>query len=305
MATDSDPRRHELAEFLRNRRGRRKPADVGLRAGGRRRTPGLRREELATLAGISATWYTWLEQGREIRVSRAVLDRLARVLALAPAEIAHLFRLAGEVPPGDAAAHGTTPYEILVSQLDPHPAFLTDRRLDILRWNRGFELLYGDPGAVPEPERNLLWLTFTSPALRSLPADWEADAAHLVGQFRARLGGGLAEPAAVSLVTRLKAASPDFRRLWEPMDIAPCLPRRRRMNHPALGRIELESLEMSAADGATTLHAHVAPPGSGLARRLAGLVDRPAPGALAGAVVPQGAGGFPEHRPHHAAMPGG
>lgn len=275
METDSEQRRLELAEFLRNRRARRKPADVGLLAAGRRRTPGLRREELAELAGISATWYTWLEQAREIRASRRVLERLARVLALDPAEQAHLFRLAGEVPPQARAAapHGTLlPYEILVAQLDPSPAFLTNRRLDLIMGNRGFELCYGDLSGLPHHERNLLWLTFTSPALRALSADWELDAAHLVAQFRARLGDGLAEPEAVALVARLKAASADFRRLWEPIEVAPCLPRLRVMNHPQLGRVEWETLEMTAVGGDATLQAHLARPGSDLQRRLADLV---------------------------------
>jgi transcriptional regulator with XRE-family HTH domain len=273
VETESEQRRLELAAFLRNRRGRRKPADVGLHVRGKRRTPGLRREELADLAGISATWYTWLEQAREIRASRRVLDRLACVLALDEAEKSHLFRLAGEVPPHATAAHGTTPYENLVAQLDPNPAFLTNRRLDIIMGNRGFELCYGDLSGLPDHERNLLWLTFTSPALRALSADWELDAAHIVAQFRSRLGDGLAEPEAVALVTRLKAASADFRRLWEPIEVAPCLPRLRVMNHPRLGRVELETLEMTAVGGGATLQAHLARPGGELQRRLADLVQ--------------------------------
>src|SRR5690606_11582000 len=157
-------RRRELGAFLRSRRERRRPEAVGLPVGDRRRTPGLRREEVAMLAGMSVTWYTWLEQGRNVQPSRQVLGSLADVLGLDDVETAHLFRLAGEVPPrvGPASAAVADHEQAMLDRLDPNPALLLDRRLDVVAWNRGAVVLYGDLASLDADRRNILWLTFTS-----------------------------------------------------------------------------------------------------------------------------------------------
>jgi transcriptional regulator with XRE-family HTH domain len=278
-SVEAGQRRRELAEFLRNRRERRQPGEVGIRPHGLRRTPGLRREEVAELAGISTTWYTWLEQGREMRVSRKVLRGLADAFGLDPVETAYLFRLAGQLPPAAAnrrpAAGADRPaarFESLLLQLEPSPAFVTDPRLGILAWNRGFEQLYGDPARLPAEDRNMLWLTFTSPEVRALSVDWEADARCLLGQFRTRLGGALARPEAATLVARLEEASADFRRLWSRMDVEPWNCRPRVILHPRLGRIETETVELHEAGG-VSLIAYLARPGTALWRRFAELLD--------------------------------
>jgi hypothetical protein len=271
----SEQQRRELAEFLRNRRERRSPADLGLPAGGRRRTPGLRREEVAAIAGLSVTWYTWLEQAREIRVSRQVLSSLVDVLGLDGVETAHLFRLAGEVPPQESALARdelAPQYELLLAQLDPSPAFIVNRRLDILAWNRGCGVLYSELPHLPTMRRNILWLTFMSADIRKMSDSWEEDAAQTVALFRAQSGEGVLAPEVVALIEDVQAASPEFRRLWQRRDLATFTPTSRKMHHPKLGPVELEYIKMHAAGDDITLVAYIAAPGSDLARQLAALI---------------------------------
>lgn len=274
----STSRRRELAEFLRSRRERRRPEEVGLTPGGRRRTPGLRREEVAALAGLSVTWYTWLEQGREIRCSRQVLSSLVDVLGLDAVETAHLFRLAGEVPPSETSAVASDEvsahYQVLLDQLDPNPAFILNRRFDIIAWNRGCELLYSDLTRFPPHRRNILWLAFTSDAVRNTSDDWERDAAQSVALFRTQVGDGVLHPDIAALIAELEAESEDFKRLWRRKDLAAFTSESRKMHHPKLGRVTFEYIKMRAADNEQTLVAYLAPKGSELARQLAELIER-------------------------------
>ncbi|MEU9238536.1 helix-turn-helix transcriptional regulator [Streptomyces sp. NPDC048385] len=266
--------RRELAQFIRSRRERRKPQDAGLPVVGHRRTPGLRREEVATLAGLSITWYTWLEQAREIRVSRQVLGSLANALGLDPVERDHLFRLAGEVPPGNALPRPELPmqYELLLTHLNPNPAFIVNRRFDILAWNQGCELLYGDLGALPDERRNVLWVTFTSPSVRAMSENWEEEASHTLALFRTQVGERILDPDVVELLSALEESSPDFTRLWELKELAPFVPKPRTVNHPRLGVIELEYIKMHVADDDKTLVSYLVKPGSDLERRLGELL---------------------------------
>ena len=267
-------RRHELAEFIRSRRARRKPQDVGLPVVGHRRTPGLRREEVATLAGLSITWYTWLEQARDIRVSRQVLGSLATALGLDPVERDHLFRLADEVPPGEAPPHPELPrqYELLLTHLDPNPAFIVNRRFDILAWNRGCELLYGDLGAPSAEHRNVLWLTFASPEVRAMSENWEEVASYTLALFRTQVGEGVLDPDIVELLDALEEFSPDFARLWQRKDVAPFVPKACTVHHPRLGVIELEYVKLHVANDDKTLVSYLVEPGSDLERRMGELV---------------------------------
>src|SRR5215469_8511380 len=184
MSTESDrPTRFDgrrqaaadLAEFLRARRSRLQPADVGLPDGARRRTPGLRREEVAQLADISPTYYTFLEQGRDIRPSAQVLAALGRALRLTPAEQAHLRDLVhGELAVGTLPPDALLPaVGALVDRLDPWPAYVTGRRFDVLACNRAARMRWADWPARPEPERNVLWWTFLDPTARTVLADWD------------------------------------------------------------------------------------------------------------------------------------
>jgi transcriptional regulator with XRE-family HTH domain len=163
------PRRSELAAFLRARRARLSPADVGLPSGsatGRRRTPGLRREEVAQLSGVGVTWYTWLEQGRDISASAQVVDALARALLLTGDQHRHLRELAGlAVPERDAAAAELLPrLQRLVDAIVPNPASIYDTHFDYLVWNAPYARIRHDPGQLPDGRRNLLWMMFTDPS---------------------------------------------------------------------------------------------------------------------------------------------
>src|SRR5437773_1360121 len=182
-------RRREAGVFLRSRRERLTPAEVGLPNGFRRRTPGLRREEVALLAGVGATWYTWLEQGRDVRASLEVLEALSRALRLTPAERSHLILLGrGEQAKPCKAPPEEVPPTLrrLVENLGPGPAFLLGRRWDYLAWNQSFERVFSwEPG--PEAlSRNHVWLWFMDPSRRTLcMSDWAASARLLVAKFRA------------------------------------------------------------------------------------------------------------------------
>jgi len=214
--------RRELAEFLRKRRARLSPADVGFPPGKGRRTLGLRREEVAALAGVGLTWYTSLEQGKDIRVSTAFLENLARALRLTAAERAHLFALAqGRPPPlpSPATAIATERLQSILDALDC-PAYARNSRFDVIAWNAANTRMFGDFANIPPHERNVLWLMFARTYHRHTMPTWEADARAVVAKFR--LNFGQAPDAAVfsSLVAKLDGMSADFRRIWADHDVS-------------------------------------------------------------------------------------
>ncbi|HEV8634101.1 MAG TPA: helix-turn-helix transcriptional regulator [Chloroflexota bacterium] len=241
--------RAELSDFLKSRRARIAPAAVGLRGGSRRRTPGLRREEVADLAGVGLTWYTWLEQGRGIRVSPEVLTGIARALQLEPAERAHLFRLAGHAPPAtEAAASAVSPrLRRILDRWDPLPAHVAGRRRDVLAWNRAGEALNGW-SRLPDGRRNVLWWVFMVPTARRVLVDWEQEAALAVAAFRAEAGGALGEPDYRELVAELLEGSPDFAAVWARQDVRGRQEALHRFAHPELGRFDLEFMPFQVAE---------------------------------------------------------
>ena len=250
MAKD-EIRRQELSDFLRNRRGRIAPADVGLPETNRRRTPGLRREEVAQLAGVSATWYTWLEQKRPIGVSSGVLDSLARVLRLDPAERMQLFQLALRQPVLESPSKRETVSPLirrLLDQTDPVPAFVIGRRWDVLAWNSAALAFFFDFEQVPSNERNTLWLIFTSSTLRSLLVDWRSRGQDTVARFRADYGRHAGDAHFVQLVERLKSVSPEFAEWWPRHDILPMTEGRNAYDHPQVGRMIVEHTTFSVID---------------------------------------------------------
>ena len=240
----------ELADLLRSRRERLQPADVGLPAGVRRRTRGLRREEVAELASISTTYYTFLEQGRDVRPSRQVLDALARALRLAPAERLHLHQLAYGDPaaPEAAAEELSADVVALVGRLDPHPAYVTGRRWDVLAANRAARALWTDWPSLPAADRNMLWWTFTDPAARTVFVDWETEAAATLARFRAAAARHPDDPGFTELLDRARAASPEVRAWWPRHDVAPLASGTKRIRHPGLGEIELRHVVLQLAD---------------------------------------------------------
>jgi transcriptional regulator with XRE-family HTH domain len=239
----ADDRRKELAAFLRSRRERIKPAQVGMPAGGRRRTPGLRREEVAQLAGVGVTWYTWLEQGRPITVSAQVLDSVGRVLRLDADERAHLFTLAGATDPTAAVAQEpvSPALQAVLASLEPLPARIVSDRWDVLAYNRAESALLGDYAELPERERNIMWLMFTQPAWRRMLLDWEQDGPRVVAQFRAAMAAHVGEPAWADLARDLSARSAEFAALWDRHDVGSPSSRVKRYLHPTVGLLALES----------------------------------------------------------------
>ncbi len=231
-------RREELADFLRMRRAALNPEEVGLPAGGRRRTPGLRREEVASLAGIGTTWYTWLEQGRDVRASLDVLEALARALRLNQAERTHLILLGrGEAPPpckGPVERVSPT-LRRLIENLGPNPAYILGRRWDYLAWNDAAVALLGDFAAIPRPARNHAWLTFTDPSRREMFSDWERSARVLVAKFRADSARHIGDPEFESLISALRKTSPEFSRAWDRHEVSHSGEGRKDLRHPLAG----------------------------------------------------------------------
>jgi transcriptional regulator with XRE-family HTH domain len=248
---NGDARRDELADFLRKRRASIQPGNVGLPNGGRRRTPGLRREEVASLAGVGTTWYTWLEQGRDVRASLEVLDAIAGALRLTPAERTHLILLGrGQPPP----SHRPPPEKVsptmrrLVENLGNNPAYILGRRWDYLAWNRAASALLGDFGALPKPERNHVWVTFMDPARRELFPDWARSIRLLVARFRADSAKHVGDQSFDELIAALKSASPEFCKLWKHHEVAGTGVGRKEVNHPIAGRMVFEHAVLNPSE---------------------------------------------------------
>ncbi|MFG2805668.1 MULTISPECIES: helix-turn-helix domain-containing protein [Streptomyces] len=248
---DADVRRSELAAFLRSRRERIAPEQVGLPRGRRRRTPGLRREEVAQLSAVGVTWYTWLEQARDIQVSVQVLDALARALLLDPSERAHLFRLAGAADPTPATTcPSVTPaMRTLLEQVEPFPACLQNSRYDILAHNRTYGLLLCDLDAVPPEDRNCILLSYTH-------AEWQSSIVHLeetqrlmAARFRATMAGHLTEPAWKMLLDRLHAESPAFRAAWDRHEVVAHRSKRKEFRNRHVGRVTVDHTDLWLTPG--------------------------------------------------------
>ncbi|TQS43120.1 helix-turn-helix domain-containing protein [Cryptosporangium phraense] len=234
---------------MRARREATDPVAAGFPAGSRRRTPGLRREELAQLAGVSVTWYTWLEQARDITVSRQVIASLARVLELTAAERAHLYTLAElALPPSDPHPPTVDPtLQRLVDVLQPNPAYLTNPWWDLVAFNDAYASLLGGLEQRPPAERNILWITFTESRGAGLFVDWDSEARSLIGQFRVTLAQHPNDPRGAELLTTLRAADPYFRELWDEHSIGRFESARKRLVHPRAGRVDLDYTKLTAA----------------------------------------------------------
>ncbi|POX64093.1 DNA-binding protein [Streptomyces sp. Ru62] len=244
-ARGAEIRRHELAAFLRSRRERITPEQVGLPRGTRRRTPGLRREEVAHLSAVGVTWYTWLEQARDIQVSVQVLDALARALRLDASERAHLFQLAGATDPTPAAnCPSVTPaLRQMLTGLEPIPACIQNSRYDILAYNRTYGRLLGDLDAIPPEDRNCMLLVHTN-------KEWQAAVVHLektqrlmAARLRAALAGHLGEPAWKMLLRRLDE-SPAFRENWRRYEVVDTRSKSKEFLNPYVGRLSLEHTDL-------------------------------------------------------------
>jgi transcriptional regulator with XRE-family HTH domain len=251
-------RRAELAAFLRSRRERITPEQAGLPPGSRRRTPGLRREEVAQLSGVGVTWYTWLEQGRQINASPQVLGAVARTLLLDQAEREHLFRLA-DLPDTATVAGGATAgceqvlpeAQEILDALVPMPASVVNERFDLLAWNAAYEALWPKVTGAAPAERNVLWQVFTYPDCCHPYVNRHEQVGMLVAQLRGAYGRHLGEPAWTGFVRRLQAVSATFARLWDEHEVASQATYLKVYRHPAYPKLTLTttSLAVQAVPG--------------------------------------------------------
>ncbi|MEE4424821.1 helix-turn-helix transcriptional regulator [Streptomyces bugieae] len=277
----------EISSFLKARRAALDPADLGLPSGiGRRRVRGLRREEVAQLAGISVDYYTRIEQGRAPAISDSVLDAIARALRLSGGEVTYLRNIAvprrrseAECVPGPVAGRTVRPEirQLLDAMASTVPAMVIGRGLDILAWNALGGRIAFDLDALSPDRRNTALLVFLDPAARALHPDWEDKAVEVVGNLRADSGRHPDDPRICEVVNELLARSAEFRRIWEAQSVRECLRGTKRLRHPDVGELEItfESFRLTT-DPDQALVTYTAPRGSTTERRLRELAARPA-----------------------------
>ncbi|MEU6819045.1 helix-turn-helix transcriptional regulator [Streptomyces atriruber] len=236
---ETQERRTELGAFLRSRRERITPREVGLPSTRRRRTPGLRREELALLAGMSATWYTYLEQGRDIRVSDQVLDALADALRLAPHEHDHLLRLAGRAPTAGAQEPESLAAEVAAVPLllQPHPAYVIDGTYDVLSRNQATDEVFPRLSTGSDRPPNFARWVFLEPEAREILVDWEREAQGLLARVRTLAGAHPGDPRYARLVAELHDGSAEVRAWWPRFDVEPRRGGHKRLRPPGRGVI--------------------------------------------------------------------
>ena len=249
MIDGSHRQQRVLGEFLRAHRARLSPAGLGLPAVGRRRTPGLRREEVAQRCGLSVTWYTWLEQGRDVAASPQALASVAEALALTPAERAYLFRIAGRVDPASLPADGV-PADVppsLAEALDSisGPAYVLDRLWNARGCNEAARRLF--VGWMDGADSNLLRYVFLNPVARRVIPDWRERARRVLAEFRAESGRHLDDPALVAMVEDLRVRSDFFARCWDEHEVVVPAGGERTFEHPRRGRLSYEQVAFTLA----------------------------------------------------------
>jgi transcriptional regulator with XRE-family HTH domain len=268
----SASQREELAAFLRARRNALGPAEVGLPTGRARRTPGLRREEVALLAGVSVTWYTWLEQGRRINVSADVLEALARALRLDEASRHHLLTLALRQPSAPVEEVTDAPDALvrLIAAMEPAPAYVLGPRWEILAWNQAQARLSPQLERFDPPQRNLLWVIFADPSARDLLVDWPEQARRILAEFRAGTAALRDDPQVAALVDDLLGRSDEFATWWPQLDVAQFQTRLRAYRHPRAGELVFEYQQLTPSEWpALRVCVQLPVPGDDSAQRLA------------------------------------
>lgn len=244
----SDPRRKELGDFLRSRRERLNPRTAGVAERLRRRTPGLRREEVAELAGIGVDWYIRLEQGRPVNPSASTVDALARALRLSKVEHAHLRELSRHAERSAFAAETVSDTLRRIVQGLNQPAYVLGRRWDVLTWNEAADEIFAFE-AIPAERRNVLLNVLTNPATRRLfgPA-WADEARRIVGQFRASHDLWAGDPAFIALLKRLREGCPEFSAWWKAHDVRAPAAGLKLLRHPKLGLLSFEHASFQVSD---------------------------------------------------------
>lgn len=276
----SEDRRGEIATFLKSRRTRRQPEEVGLPRRGRRRTPGLRREEVATLAHVSIEWYTWLEQARDINPSADALRRIATALKLEPGETQHLLNLAGYGAPANGALHrpaGVSPrLQRLIDQLEFCPAWVYGDRWDFLAWNRAASVIHGDLNAMVGIERNSLYQIFVGKRMRGMLVDWERHAKNCVAKIRAGYARNVEDPWFNELLELLRTRSPEFARWWNDHEVQLSQEGMKTYVHPEAGPLTFDFTVLEVTDeqfSAAKLVSYVPAEGTGTREKMEELLS--------------------------------
>jgi transcriptional regulator with XRE-family HTH domain len=251
-------RRAELGAFLKSRRARIDPRRLGLPVASRRRATGLLREEVAALAGVSTTWYTYLEQGRLINPSAAVLDSLAAALDLTDDERHYVQMLVFQTFPHRVQPDGGSPdlTEAMVNlhAHSPHPFYAANQHADVIAWNQAAARWYTDFAALPDGHRNMLWWMLTDPVARSRILDWESDTRDVVARFRANYATRPGDPQLRVIVNDLMEVSTEFRSWWDEQHVADQRARPRRLRHPDLGERSYHIVVLRSPDDSFTAY---------------------------------------------------
>lgn len=275
---DENNRYKELADFLKTRRARILPSQVGLAAGVRRRTPGLRREEVAQLAGIGLTWYTWLEQGRPIHVSTQVIESLSKVLLLDKQERIHLHLLANKPLPVEIPRYEGLVNPVLqnvINSMSLSPTIIVDQRWNAVAWNEAANVIFGDFGKMNVRERNAVWSTFTNEKYKQLYVEWSTYAKGLLSRFRATFGQYVEDTWFVQLVEELKSKSPEFNAWWPLYEIQNDNQVYKQLNHPAVGIMNFELSRFDVSDNSgLSLIVHTPSPGTDTDEKMKALRGR-------------------------------
>lgn len=240
---DSSQRYKELGDFLKTRRAKILPSQVGLSEGTRRRTPGLRREEVSFLSGVGLTWYTWLEQGRPMQISTQVLESLARTFMLDEQETIHLYTLAKQTPPTSFPICNDTATPMLQHVLDNlifSPATVLDARMNVIAWNRAATKILLDYSKISASKRNLLRIMFTNEEYKKMNTDWELTAQKMVAIFRATYGKLAGDPWVEDFVNELRHESTEFDSWWTTHNVKTDEEMIKNLNHPVLGQLKFE-----------------------------------------------------------------
>ncbi|WP_331654383.1 helix-turn-helix transcriptional regulator [Aminipila sp.] len=248
---DEKYRYKELADFLKTRRAKILPSQVGISTATPRRTPGLRREEVAQLAGIGITWYTWLEQGRPIRVSTQVIESLSKVLLLDKQERIHLYLLANQPLPVDIPGYQGTVSPILQHVLDSLifcPSLITDQRWNVIAWNKAAYFMFGDFCEMNVRERNIVWAMFTDNKYKQLFVDWNLHAKGLLGRFRSTCGQYIEDSWLAQFIDDLKMQSGEFNLWWPLYEIESNSEKYKQLNHPIVGILDFEVSNFDVSD---------------------------------------------------------
>lgn len=266
----------ELADFLKTRRAKILPSQAGLISSARRRTPGLRREEVAQLAGVSLTWYTWLEQGRDIHVSAQVIESLSKVLLLDKQERIHLYLLANQPLPADISSPQGTVSPILQHVLDSLvlcPSLITDQRWNVIAWNEAAIQIFGDFSKMNARQRNIVWAMFTENSYKQLFVDWNLHAKGLLGRFRSTCGQYIEDSWLAQFIDDLKMQSQEFKLWWPLHEIESNSEKYKQLIHPIVGLLDFEVSNFDVADN-SGLKMIVHTPLAGTDKKMKSLLDQ-------------------------------